>query len=109
MKWMLALSVLAAVPMLAAAQTRSPATWSDVELSTYARSFTFGTPVVAYDTIVGERVAYSGIAIQLFRAPQPLQLLNPWAPKAYGPSEQNLVFDPITKRPAGLRFFAISF
>lgn len=109
MKRMLALSIVAAMPLLASAQIKPAESWTDAELSTFARSYTLGTPTVSYDTIVGKRVAYSGIAVQMFRAPNPLQLLNPWAPKAYGPSEQNLVFDPITKRPAGLRFFTISF
>jgi len=109
MKWMLALGVVIALPLLASAQAKPPAAWSDVELSTFAGTFTLGMPTVSYDTIIGERVAYSGIAVQLFKAPQPLQLLNPWAPRVYGPSEQNLIFDPLTKRPAGLRFFAISF
>jgi hypothetical protein len=108
MKRILAVS-LVVLPLLVAAQTKSPPAWSDAELATFARAYTLGTPLMSYDTIVGERVAYSGIAVQLFRAPNPLQLLNPWAPKAYGPAEQNLDFDPITKRPAGLRFFAIRF
>lgn len=108
MKRILALSLMV-LPLLAAAQSKAPAPWSDAELATFARAYTLGTPLVSYDTIVGERVAYSGIAIQLLRAPNPLQLFNPWAPVAYGPSEQNLVFDPFTKRPAGLRFFAIRF
>lgn len=108
MKPILALSIVL-LPMLAVAQTKTPAVWSEAELAMFARSYILGTPVVSYDTVVGERVAYSGIAIQLFRAPNPLQLFNPWAPAAYGPSEQNLVLDPITKQPAGLRFFAIKF
>jgi hypothetical protein len=108
MKRILALSV-AILPLLAAAQSKPTENWSDVELSTFARAYTLGAPIASYNTIIGDRVSYAGIAVQLFRAPQPLQLLNPWAPKAYGPSEQNLVFDPVTGRPAGLKFFAISF
>jgi hypothetical protein len=108
MKRMHALSI-AVLPLLAVAQSKPPEGWSDVELSTFARSYTLGLPTVSYNTFVGDRVSYSGIAVQLFRAPNLLQLLNPWAPAAYGPCEQNLVFDPITKRPAGLKFFAISF
>ena len=108
MKRILALSI-AILPLLAAAQSKPAEKWSDIELSTFAHGYTLGTPVTSYNTIIGERVSYSGIAVQLFRAPNPLQLLNPWAPAAYGPSEQNLVFDPITKRPAGLKFFAITF
>jgi len=109
MNRMLALSAIAAMPMLVAAQTKPADSWSDVELATFARSVTLGTPMVSYDRIVGEQVVYSGITVQLFRAPRPLQLLNPWAPRAYGPSEQNLAIDPVTKRAAGLKFFSINF
>lgn len=108
MKRMLALSIFI-LPLLAVAQTQPAGNISDMELATYVREYILGTPAESYDTFVGERVSYSGIAIQLFRAPQPLQLLNPWAPAAYGPSDQNLIYDPLTKRPAGLRFFAINF
>jgi len=108
MKRIFALS-LVMLPLWVVAQSKAPAPWSDAELAAFARAYTLGIPLVSYDTIVGRRAAYSGIAIQLFRAPNPLQLFNPWAPAAYGPSEQNLARDPITKRPAGLRFFAIQF
>ncbi len=108
MKRILALSIVV-LPLWAVGQTKAPTPWSDAELATFARAYTLGTPTVSYDTVVGRRAAYSGIAIQLLRAPDPLQLFNPWAPAEYGPSEQNLVLDPLTKQPAGLRFFAIKF
>jgi hypothetical protein len=101
--------LFAGLPLMAQAQTKPVESWSDLELATFARSYTLGIPTVSYDKIVGERVVYSGITVQLFRAPRPLQLLNPWAPRAYGPSEQNLAIDPVTKRAAGLKFFAINF
>jgi len=47
--------------------------------------------------------------VQMIRAPQPLQLLNPYAPKSYGDGKQNLVVDPLTKQPVGLKFFSINF
>ena len=96
-------------PMLAQAQLKPPENLSDVELSTYTYSYIFGTQASPYNYVFGERVVYSGIAIQLVRVPQPLHLINPWAPEAYGPSDQNLAIDPVTKRAAGLKFFAISF
>lgn len=108
MKRILLLSV-ALAPMLAQAQVKPSDPLSDVELATYTHSYIFGTPEISYDKIVGERVVYSGIGIQLIRAPNPLQLINPWAPKEYGPSDQNLAIDPVTQKPAGLRFFAIRF
>ena len=100
---------VALAPMLAQAQLKPLDTLTDAELATYTYDYVFGTPELSYDRIIGERVVYSGISIQLIRAPSPLQLINPWAPKEYGPSDQNLAIDPVTKKPAGLRFFAISF
>src|SRR5215510_10163406 len=106
MKRLLILSV-AFAPMLVQAQLKPLDLLTDVELATYTQSYIFGTPEISYDKIIGERVVYSGISIQLIRAPNPFQLINPWAPKEYGPSDQNLAIDPVTKKPAGLRFFAI--
>ena len=108
MKRLFVLSV-ALSSMLAQAQLKPLQPLTDAELATYTRSYILGIPETSYHTIVGERVVYSGISIQLLRSPNPLQLINPWAPKEYGPSDQNLVIDPVTKKPAGLRFFAISF
>ena len=62
-----------------------------------------------YDSIVRDGYVYSGIVVQMMRAPQPLQLINPWAPREYGTGERNLVLDPIDKHPTGLKLFAISF
>ena len=108
MKRLFVLTV-AFAPLLAQAQLKPLDTLTDVELATYTRGYIFGIPETSYDRIVGERVVYSGISIQLIRSPNPLQLINPWAPKEYGPSDQNLAIDPVTAKPAGLRFFAISF
>ena len=108
MKKVLFLSAVLA-PMLMQAQPKPLDSLTDAELATYTHSYIFGTPEISYDKIVGERVVYSGIGIQLFRAPNPLQLINPWAPKEYGPSDQNLAIDPVTQKAAGWKFFAISF
>jgi len=95
--------------MLAQAQLKPLDPLTGAELATYTHNYIFGTPEMSYDRIVGERVVYSGITIQLIRAPNPIQLINPWAPKEYGPSDQNLAIDPVTKKAAGLKFFAITF
>ncbi len=108
MKRMLVLSI-AVLPLLAQAQFKPVEGMSDLELSMFARAYTLGTPIVSYDTIAVGRVTYSGLAVQMFRAPRLLQLLNPWAPEVYGPSEQNLAIDPVTRRAAGLKFFSINF
>ena|SRR5437763_1298162 len=52
---------------------------------------------------------YSGIFIEALKADNLLQLLNPLAPPEYGSPEDNLVLDPITNRPLGLKLFAIEF
>ena len=54
-------------------------------------------------------VTYTGIGVQLIQAEQPLQLLNPIAPKSYGTGEQNVVFDLFTKQPFGLKLFSFNF
>ena len=108
MKRLFVLSV-ALTPLLGQAQLKPLDPLTDVELATYTHSYILGIPEISYDKIFGERVVYSGMSIQLIRAPNPIQLINPWAPKAYGPSDQNLAIDPVSKRAAGLKFFAISF
>ncbi len=54
-------------------------------------------------------VTYTGIAVQLVRAEQPLQLVNPLAPKSYGTGENNLIFDVFTRQPVGLKLFSFNF
>jgi hypothetical protein len=108
MKKILVFSIVV-LPLLVQGQVTPLGNLSDAELSTFTRNYILGMPPSSYDIILGDRVAYSGIAIQLLRAPLPLQLINPWAPREYGPSAQNLAIDPVTKQAAGLKFFAISF
>ncbi|NGO39491.1 hypothetical protein G4L39_08795 [Limisphaera ngatamarikiensis] len=57
---------------------------------------------------VGRRT-YSGILVQALRSANPLELLNPWAPESAGSGEQNLVRDPATGKPAGLKLIALTF
>jgi len=66
-------------------------------------------PTVTINQIVSGNFVYSGIVVQLIRADNPLQLINPVAPVRYGYAEQNLVRDLITGRPSGLRLFSWSF
>ena len=60
------------------------------------------------EIVVGKRT-YSGIAIEAARSRNPLQLINPFAPAEYGRAEDNLLRDPITGRPAGLKVFGFQF
>ena len=55
------------------------------------------------------KVIYSGIAVQLVKTDNLLQLFNPAAPLEYGRAEDNTVWDPITGKASGLKFLSISF
>lgn len=52
---------------------------------------------------------YSGILVQVLRSANPLQLLNPWAPASAGAGAQNLVLDPVSGGPSGLKLLAVNF
>lgn len=109
MKNWLVISAVAAVPFLSPAQVKPTQAWTDAEVATFARSYTLGLPTPGYDLARAGRWEYSGIVVQIFRSPNPLQLLNPWAPVAYQPTRSALAVDPITRRPVGVRLFAIHF
>jgi hypothetical protein len=51
----------------------------------------------------------SGIAVQLVRTDNPLQLVNPFAPPEYGAAEANVSWSPITGKAHGLKVFALTF
>jgi hypothetical protein len=59
--------------------------------------------------IVHGNVAYSGIAVQLVKARNPLQLFSPVAPPEYGSAQDNLVRDPTTGHAFGLRILSLRF
>jgi len=100
------------LPLLAQAQSVKVDGSSETSLTQAARTIkieTFDLPGASYDRIVRGRVTYSGIGVQMVRSPQLYQVVNPLAPKKYGSGAQNLVVDPLTKQPVGLKFFAIKF
>jgi hypothetical protein len=70
------------------------------------------TPVISTELKPNEitigKFTFSGITIELVKMPNPLQVLNPFAPPEYGPGEINLARDP-RGHPSGLRFFSIEF
>jgi hypothetical protein len=108
MKRILALSIVA-FPLILQAQPETMGSAAYDYSTALTQRPAPGMNVGGYDTVVREGFVYSGIVVQMFNAPQPLQLINPLAPKEYGNGEQNLSLDPITKRPMGLKLFAISF
>jgi hypothetical protein len=59
--------------------------------------------------IVRGKVVYSGVAVQLVKTSNPLQLINPAAPPQYGSAEDNVLRDPTTGRAAGLKFLSLRF
>jgi hypothetical protein len=59
--------------------------------------------------IIQGDVVYSGIAVQLVKARNPVQLFNPAAPPEYGSSLDNLVRDPTTGHAFGLKILSIRF
>ena len=59
--------------------------------------------------IVARHVTYSGVAVQVLKTDNPLQLINPLAPPKYGSPEDNVMRDTFTGRVLGLKIFSIRF
>jgi hypothetical protein len=62
-----------------------------------------------YRSLKNPNITYSGVVVQAARSPNPLQMINPWAPPNQGSAEANTVRDPITARSEGLKLFSIAF
>ena len=56
-----------------------------------------------------DRFTYSGILVQALKADSFLQLINPFYSSDSRSPEDNLVRDPISNRPRGLKLFALEF
>jgi hypothetical protein len=54
-------------------------------------------------------LSYSGIAVAVVKADNPLQLLNPLAPERYGSAEDNSLRDLKTGQVSGWKLFSIRF
>jgi hypothetical protein len=61
------------------------------------------------NAIVFEKFTLRGMAVQWFKTDNLLQLFNPLAPERYGSGDQNLVHDPVTRRPKGFTILAFDF
>ena len=59
--------------------------------------------------IVKGNVAYSGVAVQVVKTSNPLQLVNPAASPRYGAAEDNVSRDLFSGRASGLKIFSIRF
>ena len=58
---------------------------------------------------ITQREKIDGAIPRGVRGGNPLQMLNPQAPAKYGTSLQNVVYDPVTGRFIGVKFFEIFF
>lgn len=55
-----------------------------------------------------EKGVYSGVVPQAKKTDNPLQLINPAAPKEYGDAKDNTVTDPRTGQAQGIKLFSFS-
>ena len=100
---------MAMVPWKLLAQTNTIAVSPETSLDWWASEIVAESLSVSNAVLLPGGVAYTGIGVQLVQAEQPLQLLNPLAPKSYGTGEQNVILDMFTEQPVGLRLFSINF
>jgi hypothetical protein len=104
--WIMAMAI---VPL------RLPAQSNTIEVSPEPSLDWWATELVAESLAIPNArpaqggTTYTGIGGQLIQAEQPLQLLNPLAPKSYGTGDQNLILDMFTKQPVGLKLFSLNF
>ena len=117
MKTLMLLSVMSCMAAgIAQAQTnkvdirQAPATLNEapiISAEKVARYVRFQTGVVS--RAFGINVSYGGVVPMLYRADNPLQLINPFAPARYGNGFDNASINPITGRIEGVNIFAIKF
>ncbi|MGV3757456.1 MAG: hypothetical protein ACO1QS_18915 [Verrucomicrobiota bacterium] len=55
-----------------------------------------------------EKGVYSGVLPQVSKTDNPLQLVNPAAPKEYGEAKDNTVYDQRTGQAQGIKIFSFS-
>jgi hypothetical protein len=91
------------------AQTAGPGGNFETRLPRETRTNLWQRQPPTLNRILGARFIYTGIAIELARADNPIQLLNPLALERYGDAEQNVSRDLITGRITGLKLFSVSF
>ena len=56
-----------------------------------------------------KKAMYSGALVQLSKADNPLQLINPFAPARYGSGFSNLIVDPAIGRSQGISLITIRY
>ena len=55
------------------------------------------------------KITLSGSLVEAVKVENPLQLINPWAPREYGESQDNATFSLITNQVTGWKLFSIEF
>lgn len=66
-------------------------------------------PPAKATNLISKQISYSGALVQVYKADNPLQLINPFAPAKYGSGYANLSIDPITRKPQGIALFSVNF
>lgn len=106
---LISIVAMAIAPLGLLAQSNTIEGSSESSLDWWAREIVAEALSITNAQPVQLGVTYTGIAVQLIRAEQPLQVLNPLAPKSYGTGEQNVIFDMFGRNPVGLKFFSFNF
>jgi len=88
--------------------TTPPATEGSVSLKA-VQSLQQNKPVPPKpNEIKTEKGVYSGVLPQVAKTDNPLQLVNPAAPKEYGDAKDNTVYDGRTGQAQGIKLFSFS-
>jgi len=90
-----------------------PVTSEEALESQLATRLSKASSLIAYDVkpneVVRDRVSYSGIAVQLLKTDNLLQLFNPAAPAKYGSAEDNVLRDSVSGRASAWKLLSIGF
>jgi len=93
-----------APPTSAIAQTEEAPAMTKSEIAAVAR---FQSDIVTH--MLGVSVRIDGVIPRAIRAGNPLQLINPFAPREYGSAFDNVTTDPQSGQANGIRFLGIKF
>ncbi len=105
------LALLFSALSLLAANAAPPSTSDPLEARTAKRAKE--TPLIITEKKPNEikagRLTFNGIAVQIVKTDNPLQLINPAAPAEYGWAEQSVVWKQGENKVSGLKIFSIVF
>jgi hypothetical protein len=106
---MLAAGTLTAQPPKTAPQPNDNSARTTIGAAGQA-DFALKTPEKPNEVTLGKHT-YSGVAVQLVKTKNPLQLINPLAPPEYGYGHENLDRDVITRKVhyGAFKIFSVSF